>query len=98
MLAGWKLDPGLGLPRAKRKVCLVVRDRLLGVDRFVHIDQQMVMAAVLVIVAGMRHAHVAQAETGPEPALDRCAVLRPNEIQNGILACGLSLSISRARP
>ena len=43
---------GLGLPCSKMKMRLVLRDRLLGVDWVVDVDQQMVMAAVLVIVAG----------------------------------------------
>ena len=92
MLAGWKLDPGFGLARAKMKVRFVLRNWLIGIERIVHVYQQMVMAAVRVIVAGVRYAHVAQSKAAPEATLDDGAVLWPHEIQMGILVRGLALS------
>src|SRR5947207_16028652 len=55
----------------------------------------MMMAAVRVAVAGVGHAHVAQPKAAPEPAFDGKAVLRPNEIENGVLRRGLALSGGR---
>ena len=92
MFAGRKFDTRLGLARAKMKMRLVLWNRFVGVERFGHINQQMMMAAVLKIVARVGDTHVAQAEATPESALDRGAVLRPHEIQNGIFWRGLSLS------
>src|SRR3954464_7739204 len=51
----------------------------------------MMMPAVRVSVAGVGHAHVAQAKTAPESAFDDGAVLRPHEIKQCILRRGLSL-------
>ena len=85
MSAGRQLDACLGLARAKMKMRLVLCNRFVGVEWFIHINQQMMMAAVLKIVARVGDTHVPQTETTPEPSSNRCAVLRPNEIQNRIL-------------
>ena len=58
VLAGWKFNSGLGLARSKMKMRLVLWNRLIGIDWFIHIDQQMVMAAVLEIIARMSYAHI----------------------------------------
>jgi len=92
VLTGWKFYSRFRLARAKMKVRFVLRNRFLGIERFIHVYQQMVMAAVRVIVAGVRNAHVAQAEAAPESAFDDGAVLRSHEIEKGILVCGLVLS------
>jgi len=92
MFSGWKFDTRLGLARAEMKMRLVLCNRFIGVEWFVHINQQMMMAAVLKIVARVSDAHVAQTEATPKSALDCGAVLRPDEVENGILWCGLSLS------
>src|SRR5258708_20206310 len=96
MFSGWQFDTRLGLARAKMKMRLVLWNRFVGVERFGHIDQQMMMAAVLKIVARVGDAHVAQAKTAPKSAFDRGAVLGPHEIENGILWRSLSLSVGRA--
>ena len=44
--------------RAEVKVVLVLRDRLLEIKRLVHVNWQMMMAAVLEIVARVGDAHV----------------------------------------
>src|SRR5450432_868687 len=49
--------------------------------------------AIVKIITGVGHAHATQAETAPESTFDRRAVLRPHEIQHGILACGLALAL-----
>jgi hypothetical protein len=51
----------------------------------------MMMAAVWIIIAGVRYAHVAQTKTAPKRTFDGGAVLRPHEIKKGILRSGLSL-------
>ena len=91
MFSGWKFDARFGLARSKMKMCLVLRNRFVGIERFIHINQQMVMAAVWVTIARMSDAHVAQTEAAPKSAFDRGAVLRPHEIQKRILWRGLSL-------
>ena len=58
MLAGWKFDTCFGLPRSKMEMGFVLGDRLVGINRFIHINQQMVMTAVLVAVARMSYAHI----------------------------------------
>ena len=68
-LPGGKLDTGFGLAGAEMKMALVLRDRLVGIERFIHVDQQMMMAAVREIVARMGDAHVAQTEATPERRL-----------------------------
>ena len=93
MLAGWKFDTRLGLARSIVKMRLVLWNRFVGVERFIHVNQQMVMAAVLEIIACVSYTHVAQTEPTPESAFDRGAVLRPHEIEKGILWRRLSLSI-----
>ena len=97
VLAGRQLDTCLGLACSEMKMGLVLWDRFVRIEWFVHVNQQMMMAAVLKIVACMRDAHVAQAEATPKSAFDDRAVLRPNEIQNRILGRGLSLSVGCAR-
>jgi hypothetical protein len=51
-------------------VRLVLWDRFVGIEWFTHINQQMVMAAVLEVIARMGYAHVAQAEAAPKSAFD----------------------------
>src|SRR3981189_2654131 len=97
MLAGWKFDARLSLAGSKMEVRLVLRNRFVGIEWFTHIDQQMVMAAVFEIIACMSYPHVAQAKAAPESALDRGGVLRPHEIQKGILRRRLSLGRRRKR-
>src|SRR3984893_9121701 len=97
VLAGRQLDPCLGLTRSEMKMGLVLWDRLGGVEGVRHIAQQMMMAAVMKIVARVGDAHVAQTKTTPEPAFDHGAVLWPNEIQDRILWRGLSLRARCAR-
>ena len=63
VLAGRQFDTGLGLARAEMNMVLVLWNRLVRIQRFVHIDQQMMMTAVLKIVAGVGDAHSAQTET-----------------------------------
>src|SRR5712672_2387092 len=91
MLAGRQFDPRLGLTPSEMKMGFVGRNLLVGIKWLVDVNQQVMMPAVLKIVAGMGHAHVAQAEPAPEPAFDRRAVLWPYEIKHGILARGLAL-------
>src|SRR5437660_298414 len=97
VLAGRQLDTCLGLACSEMKMGLVLWDRFVRIEWFVHVNQQMMMAAVLKIVACVRDTHVAQAEATPKSAFDHGAVLRPNEIQNRILCRGLSLSVGSAR-
>jgi len=58
MLTGRKFDTCFGLPRSKMEMRFVLGDRLVGIDWSIHINQQMVMAAVLVVIARMSYAHI----------------------------------------
>src|SRR6202022_824562 len=51
VLAGRQLDARLGLACSEMKMGLVLWNRLVGIEWFIHINQQMMMAAVLKIVA-----------------------------------------------
>src|SRR5581483_7358322 len=97
MLAGRQFKPRLGLTCAKMKVVLVLRDRLARIEWFIDVDKQMMMAAVLIVVARMGDAHVAQTKSTPEATLDDCAVLRPDKIEQGVLARRLALRMSETR-
>ena len=92
MFTRWKFDTRLGLTRPEMKMRLVLCNRFLGIERFIDINQQMVMAAVLKIVTRMSYAHIAQTETAPKTSFDRRAVLGPHEINKSILRRRLSLS------
>src|SRR5436305_4064365 len=97
VVAGRQLDASLGLACSEMKMVLVLGDGFVGIERFVDIDQQMIMSAVLKIVPRMRYAHVAQTETTPKSAFNRGAVLRPNEIKHRIFWRGFSLSVGSER-
>src|SRR4051812_27735237 len=70
---------------------LVLQDRLLGIDGVVDVDQQMMVTGVLVLVAGMGHSHVAQAEPDPESAAHLLPVMRSDEIELCVLGRCLAL-------
>src|ERR1700742_5094569 len=57
----------------------------------------MVMAAIFVVCAGMRYTHTPQTKAAPKSALDRRTILRPHEIENGILWRRLPLSMRGKR-
>src|ERR1700692_1366479 len=97
MFTGWKFDTCFGLPRSKMEMRFVLGDRLLGIDWFTHINQQMVMAAVLEAIARMSYAHISPAKAAPNPAFERRSILRPYEIENGILWRRLPLGIRGKR-
>src|SRR3981081_2921069 len=93
VFAARELDSCLGLTRSEMKMGFVLWDRFVGIERFIHVNQQMMVAGVLKVIARMGYAHVAEAEAAPESAFDRCAVLRPHEIEKGIVLPGVSLRL-----
>ncbi len=95
VLAGRQLDTSLGLARSEMKMRFVLCNRLIGIEWFAHIDEQMVMAGILIIIPRVGHAHVAKAEATPECSFDGSPIMRPYEIEQGILWRRLSLSESR---
>ena len=80
-----------GLARPKMKMVLVLRNRVIWIKRFVHVDQQMMVTAIRKIIPRMRDPHIAQAKATPKSALDRRAILRPDEIQRCIIGRRLPL-------
>ncbi len=50
------------------------------INRFIYVDQQILMTAVLVIITGMGYAHAPQPVTTPKFSFDHRTILRPNEI------------------
>src|ERR1700719_1132524 len=66
VLALRQLEQRLGLASTEVQMLLVVRDWLVGIDRFIHIDKQVKMTGVGEIKAGWSNSHVAQTEATPE--------------------------------
>jgi len=58
VLARRQFETCLGLARTEIKVVPVLRDRCIEIERFVHVNEQMMMPAVREIVAGVGDAHV----------------------------------------
>ena len=48
------------------EMLLVLRNRFVGIERFIDIDQQMMMAAARKLIPGVGDAHPAQAKETPE--------------------------------
>ena len=92
VLARRQLYTCLGLPCAEMKMVLVLGNCIVWIDRFIDINQQVMMPAIRKIVTRMRNAHVAQTKATPKPSFHRRPVLWPNEIQNGILCSKFPLS------
>ena len=97
MLTRRKFDARLGLARSKMEMRLVLGNWFVGIEGLIHINQQVVMAAVWKMIACMSYAHVSQTKATPKSAFDGGAVLRPHKIEKGILWRGLSLGMSRKR-
>jgi hypothetical protein len=79
------------------KMGFILGDRLLAIERIVDVDQQMMMAAILKIITGVRHAHVTKAKAAPKRAPYSLAVPRSDEVELHILRRRLSLSASGVR-
>src|SRR3954467_10303035 len=88
---GRKLEQRFGLPCPEMQMRLVLQDRLLGIDGGVDVDTKMLVAGVLILVAGVGHSHVAQAEPHPESAADLLPVMRGDEIELCVLGRCLAL-------
>src|SRR5262249_58909471 len=82
---GRQFNARLGLSSAEVQVVLILRDRIIRIERIVDVDQQVMMAAVRELVSRMRNAHVAQSKAAPKCSLDHRAVVRPYEIQIGVI-------------
>src|SRR6476660_8664754 len=76
---------------------LVLRDRLLRIDGVVNVDQQKMVAGVLIVVAGMRHTHVAQAKPDQECTAYSLPVIRGYKIDLRVLWSRLALREGHAR-
>ena len=48
------------------KMFLVLRNRLAGIERFIYVDQQVMVAAVRKLIARVSDAHPAQSKETPE--------------------------------
>ena len=83
----------LSLPGAEVKMGLVLRDRLVRVDGFVYVDQEMMMTAVWGGAARLGNAHAAKAKPAPKRAFYRRAVRRPNNVEKGVGGRMRSLSV-----
>lgn len=53
-----QIEPALGLTAAKMHMVFIARYRLVRVERFSNINQQMVMSAVRISITGVCHPHV----------------------------------------
>ena len=68
VLARRQFNTRLCLARTEVKMVLILRNGIVGVQRFIHVDKQMMVAAICKIIIGMGHAHVAETEAAPECA------------------------------
>ena len=93
VLAGWQFNTCLSLPGAEMKMCLVLWDRLVWVERFIYVDQQMMMTAVGGVAARLGDAHVAKAKPAPKRTFHSRAIRRPNNIEKGVSGCLSSLRV-----
>ena len=59
VLARRQFDPCLCLPRAEVEMALVLRNGFVGIQRCIHVDQQMMVPGVFEIIARMRDPHIA---------------------------------------
>ncbi|RXH33531.1 hypothetical protein XH84_09605 [Bradyrhizobium nanningense] len=91
MSTGRKLKEGLSLSCSKMEMRFILKNGLLCINGVADINQQMMMTRVLVIVARMRHAHVAQPEPNPEPGSDFLTIMRGNEVELCVLGGRLAL-------
>jgi hypothetical protein len=85
VFARWQFNACSGLARTKMQVSPVLRNRLIWIERFVHVDQQMMVTAVCKIIPRMRNPHIAQAEATPKSSFDHRSILRSDEIQIRII-------------
>ena len=93
MLAGRQIYEGLRLPCPEMQMFLILWDRLVWIEWLVHIDQEMVMAAVGKIIARVGDPHVAQTEAAPERPLEGRSILGRDYVQKGVLGTnGLRIS------
>src|SRR6202171_6592659 len=61
-----QVEERLGLARTEVQMLFVVRDRLVGIDCFLRIDQQVMMTDVGEITAGGGNSPASQSEATPE--------------------------------
>ena len=81
-------------PAAEVQVGAIVGDRLVH-GRQVGVDEQVMMPGIGLVDPGRRHSHVAQAEPDLERALHHLAVVRPADIEIGVLGCRRRLRLRR---
>ena len=93
VLAGWQVNTRLSLPGAEVKMCFVLGDWLVCVDRFVDVDQQMMMTAVCGGAARLSNAHVAQTKPAPKRNFYSRAIRRPNNVEKGVGGRSRSLRV-----
>ena len=93
VLAGRQFNTCFSLPGTEMKMCLVLWDRLVWVDRFIYVDQQMMMTAVWGSAARLGNTHVAKAKPAPKRTFHSRAIRRPNNIEKGVSGCLRSLRV-----
>ncbi len=87
-----QVEERLGLAPTEVQMLFVVRDRLVGIDCFLRVDQQVMMTDVGEITAGGSNSHAAQTEATPECAFHGGPILRIDDVKQGVLRCRLCLS------
>src|ERR1700688_1230169 len=84
VLARSQFNVRLSLAGAEMKMSLVLWDRLARIERFVHVNQQMVVTCVRLVDAGPRNPPARQTELHLERIGDGITVLRADDIHGGI--------------
>jgi hypothetical protein len=82
---GWQINERLDFTFAEMNGPPIERDRLVGIEGSIHVNQQMVMAAFGGVVARSDNTHVAQAKAAQECAFDDRTILRRDDVQRGVL-------------
>src|SRR5215472_11902435 len=79
------------------KMGLILWDRFVRVEGFVHVDQQMVVTAVWSIATRLGDTHVAKTKSAPECTFDCRTIRRPDNIEKSVGGCLCSLRIRGGR-
>jgi hypothetical protein len=83
--SGRQLDSSLRLPTSEMEVLFVVWYWLIDGERFVDVDEEVMVARVLVVISRVCHPHISQTEAAPERAFNALTIRRPYEIEVCVL-------------
>src|ERR1700688_2673091 len=95
VLARSQFNVRLSLAGAEMKMSLVLWDRLVRIERFVHVNQQMVVATIGSITTRLGDPHIAKTETTPERPFESRTIWRPDNVKESVGGCWCCLRVCR---